>query len=75
MIFNHVIQTDGAQGKGSAIKNIPPMKVLNNLLVPLPPLAEQERIVEKIDEIMAICDQMEVIFDGSSEVKENFKVV
>lgn len=75
LIFNHVIQTDGAQGKGSAIKNIPPMKVLNNLLVPLPPLAEQERIVEKIDEIMAICDQMEVIFDGSSEVKENFKVV
>jgi type I restriction enzyme S subunit len=75
LIFNHVIQTDGAQGKGSAIKNIPPMNVLNNLLVPLPPLAEQERIVEKIDEIMAICDQMEAIFDGSSEVKENFKVV
>ncbi|WP_068624294.1 restriction endonuclease subunit S [Trichococcus ilyis] len=75
LIFNHVIHTDGAQGKGSAIKNIPPMKVLNNLLVPLPPLAEQERIVEKIDEIMAICDQMEAIFDGSSEVKENFKVV
>jgi len=75
LIFNHVIQTDGAQGKGSAIKNIPPMKVLNNLLVPLPPLAEQERIVEKIDEIMAICDQMEAVFDGTSEMNTKLKVV
>lgn len=74
LIFNHVIQTDGAQGKGSAIKNIPPMKVLNNLLVPLPPLAEQERIVEKINEIMAICDQMEAIFDGTSEVNEALEI-
>lgn len=42
---------------------------------PLPPLAEQERIVEKLDEIMGICDLMEAILDGSSETSESLKVV
>lgn len=44
------------------------------LLVPLPPLKEQHRIVEKLDEIMAICDQMEAILDGSSETNNALKV-
>lgn len=35
---------------------------------PLPPLAEQERIVGKLDEIMAMCDQMEAILDGSTDM-------
>lgn len=46
-----------------------------NFELPLPPLAEQDRIVEKLDEIMAICDQMEAIFDGSSGVRESLNVV
>jgi type I restriction enzyme S subunit len=32
---------------------------LKNTLIPLPPLSEQHRIVAKVDELMALCDELE----------------
>ena len=36
-----------------------PLLPLRNFLAPLPPLPEQHRIVAKVDELMALCDQLE----------------
>jgi type I restriction enzyme S subunit len=35
------------------------LRPLRSFLAPLPPLAEQHRIVAKVDELMALCDQLE----------------
>ncbi|MFC3040400.1 restriction endonuclease subunit S [Virgibacillus xinjiangensis] len=43
---------------GSAIKRLTLTKI-NKFPVPLPPLKEQNRIVEKVDELFAICDRLE----------------
>ncbi len=42
----------------TAQKNIN-LGILNQVLIPLPPLAEQRRIVAKVDELMALCDELE----------------
>lgn len=41
--------------------------VVSNLPFPLPPLAEQRRIVEKVDKIMSICDKLEEQIDGENK--------
>ncbi len=45
--------------KGTAQKNMVSVDQLKNEPFPLPPLAEQHRIVAKVDELMALCDQLE----------------
>ncbi|WP_416041899.1 restriction endonuclease subunit S [Edwardsiella ictaluri] len=47
-----------AKAMGSAIPNIS-TKQINEITIALPPLAEQHRIVAKVDELMALCDQLE----------------
>lgn len=46
------------QGTGSTFKAIT-ADVVFNQIVPLPPLAEQQRIVEKLDKLLPLCDSLE----------------
>ncbi|HVE71020.1 MAG TPA: restriction endonuclease subunit S [Thermoanaerobaculia bacterium] len=45
-------------GEGGAQPNISKVKILA-FPFPLPPFAEQQRIVAKVDELMALCDRLE----------------
>ena len=55
LYFDYALKVQAQQySKGSAIKNIPPFDILKKMLMPLPPLAEQNRIVDRINEIFAM---------------------
>ena len=60
--FEYFIRTAKANlhefAPSTAQKNIN-LGILTEMLVPLPPLAEQRRIVAKVDEMMAVCDRLE----------------
>jgi type I restriction enzyme S subunit len=60
--FEYFVRTAKANllefAPATAQKNIN-LEILTQVLIPLPPLAEQHRIVPKVDELMALCDQLE----------------
>lgn len=47
------------------------LNVSNALLVPLPPLAEQKRIVAKVDELMALCEQLKSRLANAAEAQRH----
>jgi type I restriction enzyme S subunit len=59
LYFDYVLKkTAQGSSKGSAIKNIPPFDVFKKMVLPLPPLAEQQRIVDRVNELLAVCDEL-----------------
>ena len=58
MYFDYVLKKEAAkQGSGTAIKNIPPFEILKTYPFPLPPLAEQKRIVAAIEKFMPLIEE------------------
>ncbi|HIF9191140.1 TPA: restriction endonuclease subunit S [Photobacterium damselae] len=54
---------------GSAIPNLSTVQI-NEIVVALPPLKEQHRIVAKVDELMTLCDQLEQQTEASIEAHQ-----
>ena len=63
-----VFEQATACATGIAQKTIP-LSGLRRLLIPLPPLAEQRRIVAKVDELIAVCDRLEASLAAGEETR------
>jgi type I restriction enzyme S subunit len=55
--------------KGSAINNLL-LGDMKNVLFPMPPLSEQNRIVQKLDELMQYCNELEASIKQSESQNE-----
>ena len=60
-------------GKGISIKGLS-ANALHNLLIPLPPLAEQKRIVAKIEELLPLIDRYEKAWSKLEDFNKRFPV-
>lgn len=71
--FDHVLKINAQQSsQGTAIKNIPAFEVFKKMLIPLPPIEEQQRIVDRVNIIMAKLDEFSVIEQQLITLKTNF---
>ena len=60
MYFSYILLNESQmKGAGSAIKNIPPFEYLKAVLVPIPPLLEQKRLVERYNMLLSLVDKYE----------------
>ena len=67
LYFDFVLKTQTSEkGKGTCIKNIPPLSVLKEMLVPLPPEGEILRILDKIK---MICTYTDLITKEEQSIK------
>lgn len=64
----HLLERASEHAIGSTVKHLRVGDV-ERLNIPLPPLAEQQRIVAKVDELMEICDQLKGQLQQSREIQ------
>ena len=70
--FEYFVRTAKANllefAPATAQKNIN-LEILTQVLIPLPPLAEQHRIVAKVDVLMALCDRLEASLTATAATR------
>lgn len=64
----HLLERAAEKAIGSTVKHLRVGDV-ERLVVPVPPLEEQNRIVQKVDELMALCDQLKERLNQTSETR------
>ena len=70
-IFYFYKNTNKIGGKGIAIKGLSSM-ALHILFIPLPPLAEQKRIVAKIEELLPYVERYEAAYNKLQQLNKRF---
>jgi len=71
LLSSPVIQMELSNNSHGGTMNILNLGLLRDIRLPLPPLAEQHRIVAKIDQLMTLCDQLEKQIDIANSKKTN----
>ncbi|WP_293651420.1 restriction endonuclease subunit S [uncultured Campylobacter sp.] len=70
LYFDYVLKKEASkQSSGTAIKNIPPFEILKAYPFPLPPLAVQNAIVAKLEEVLPLVDAYENAVLQKEELK------
>lgn len=64
----HLLERASEKAIGSTVKHLRVGDV-EKLAVPVPPLAEQHRIVQKVDELMALCAHLEERLDQANKTR------
>ena len=67
----HFIKTGIPRMTGTAGQKRVPTEYFTSSSFPLPPLAEQRRIVTKVDELMALCDRLEASLVAAGTTRYN----
>ena len=70
-VFYYLKSVGSINGKGIGIKGLS-ANVLHSLLIPLPPLAEQKRIVAKIEELLPYIDRYEKAWSKLEDFNKRF---
>jgi hypothetical protein len=65
----HFIETGIPKMTGTAGQKRVPFEYFAYSPFPLPPLAEQHRIVAKVDELMALCDRLETSLAAADDIR------
>ncbi|SHH24221.1 restriction endonuclease subunit S [Clostridium grantii] len=56
-------------GRGTSQGNLN-LTLIRNFIIPIPPLNEQKQIIEKVDSLMALCDELEKRIEQSKKNSE-----